>query len=149
MSRECRQCFPRQPIQWKPLVSDPGMHHGTYVTYMPWCISGSLTRGGRENVPGACATRNFTYLVRGPWWCWYWPSCVYHDMFMWDAGIWNTLSKPWCQITTWAMDPNLAVPIAHGPSYQKMRIRHCDATDYVLEEITDSRKHCCPWWPPE
>ena len=33
-------------------------------------MSGSLTRGGGENVPGipgACATRNFTYLVRGPW----------------------------------------------------------------------------------
>ena len=32
----------------KPLVSDPGMHHGTHV---PWCMSGSLTRGGGENVP--------------------------------------------------------------------------------------------------
>ena len=32
-------------------------------------MSASLTRGGGENVtgiPGACATRNFTYLVRGP-----------------------------------------------------------------------------------
>ena len=30
---------------------------------------GSLTRGGGENVPGmpgACATRNIVYLVRGP-----------------------------------------------------------------------------------
>ena len=46
------------------------MHHGTCVTHMPWCMSGSLTRGGGENVlsiPGACATRNFTYLARGPW----------------------------------------------------------------------------------
>ena len=33
-------------------------------------MSGSLTRGGGENVPGipgACATRNYKYLVRGPW----------------------------------------------------------------------------------
>ena len=32
-------------------------------------MSGSLTRGGEENVPGipdACATRNFTYTSRGP-----------------------------------------------------------------------------------
>ena len=32
-------------------------------------VSGSLTRYGGENVPGipgACATRNFVYLVRGP-----------------------------------------------------------------------------------
>ena len=34
--------FPRHRLQTKPLVSDPGMHHGTCVTYVPWCISGSL-----------------------------------------------------------------------------------------------------------
>ena len=62
--------FPRHRLQRKPLVSYPGMHHGTCVTHLPWCMSGSLTRGGRENVPGipgACATRNFTYLARGPY----------------------------------------------------------------------------------
>ena len=50
--------FPTRRLQRKPLVSDPGMHHGTCVTHVPWCISGSLTCGGRENVPsipGACA----------------------------------------------------------------------------------------------
>ena len=50
--------FPRRRLQKKPLVSDPGMHHGTCVTHVPWCMSGSLTRGGGENVPGipgACA----------------------------------------------------------------------------------------------
>ena len=50
--------FPRRRLQRKPLVSDPGMHHGTCFTHMPWCMSGSLTRGGGENVPGipaACA----------------------------------------------------------------------------------------------
>ena len=58
----------------KPLVSDPGMHHGTCITLtcitlVPWCVSGSLTRGGGERVPGipgSYATRNFAYLVRGP-----------------------------------------------------------------------------------
>ena len=62
---------PHRRLQRKPLVSDPGMHHGTCVTHVPWCMSGSLTRGGGENVPGipgACATRNFPYLVRGPFW---------------------------------------------------------------------------------
>ena len=50
--------FPRRRIQRKTLVSDPGMHHGTCVTHVPWCMSGLLTRGGGENVPGipgACA----------------------------------------------------------------------------------------------
>ena len=70
MRRECRGRFARHRPYRKPLVSDPDMHHGTCVTHVPWCMSWSLTRGGGENVPGipgACATRNFTYLVRGPW----------------------------------------------------------------------------------
>ena len=70
MRRECRECFPRHWLQRKQLVSDPGMRHGTCVMYVSWCMSGLLTRGGGENVPsisGACATRNFTYLVKGPY----------------------------------------------------------------------------------
>ena len=66
----CRECFPCHQLQRKPLVSDPGMHHGACVTHVSWCMSGSLTRSGVENVPGipgACTTHNFTYLARGPW----------------------------------------------------------------------------------
>ena len=62
MRGECWESFARHRLQRKPLVSDPGM-------YVPWCMSGSLTRGGGENVPGipgACATYNFTYLARCP-----------------------------------------------------------------------------------
>ena len=50
------------PPTREPLVSDPGMH-------VPWCMSGSLTRGCGETVPGipgACATLNFSYLTRDP-----------------------------------------------------------------------------------
>ena len=64
MLRECWERFPRHRLQSKSL-----MHHGTCVTHVTWCMSWSLTRGGGENVPGipgACATRNFTYLIRGP-----------------------------------------------------------------------------------
>ena len=63
------RCFPRHRLQRKLLVSDLGMHHGTCVTHVPWCMSGSLTRGGGENIPsisGTCATGNYMYLVRGP-----------------------------------------------------------------------------------
>ena len=70
MRRECRERFPRHWLQRNLLDSDPGMHQDTCVTHVPWCMSGSLTRGGGENVPdipGACATRNFTNLARGPW----------------------------------------------------------------------------------
>ena len=69
MHREYRERFPRHRLQKKPLVSDPGIHHGTCVTHVPWCMSGSLNRSGGGKVPGipgACATRNFTYLARGP-----------------------------------------------------------------------------------
>ena len=50
---------PRRRLQRKLLVSDPGMHHGTCVTHVPWCKSVSPTRGGGEKVlgiPGACAS---------------------------------------------------------------------------------------------
>ena len=50
MRRECQERFPRHRLQRKPLVSDPGMHYGTCVTHVPWCMSGSLSRGGGENV---------------------------------------------------------------------------------------------------
>ena len=46
MRREFRERFPRHRLQRKPLVSDPGMHHGTWVTHVPWCMSGSLNHGG-------------------------------------------------------------------------------------------------------
>ena len=57
-----------------PWISDLGMHHGTCVTHVPWCMPGSLTngflwsqwRGNVPGIPGACASRNSTYLVRGP-----------------------------------------------------------------------------------
>ena len=47
MRQECRERFPRHQLQRIPLVSNPGMHHGTCVTHVPWCMSGSLTRCGR------------------------------------------------------------------------------------------------------
>ena len=57
----------------KPLVRDPGMYHDTCVTYVPWCMTGSITRGGWENVP--CMPGNFAHLSRGPWWVLY-PSLL-------------------------------------------------------------------------
>ena len=88
MRRECWDRFPRQRLQMKPLDSDRGMHHGTCVTHVPWCMSGSLTRDGGVNVPGipgACTTRNCTYLARGPYSSWllqlyaYWLRDVFQS----------------------------------------------------------------------
>ena len=55
MRRECRERFPRHRLQRKPIDSDPGMHHGTCVTHVPWCMSVLLTRDGEENDSGYTA----------------------------------------------------------------------------------------------
>ena len=39
--------IPATDFRRKPLLSDPDMHHGTCVTHVPWCMSGSLTRKWR------------------------------------------------------------------------------------------------------
>ena len=84
MHQECRR-------QRKPLFGAHGMYHGTFVTHVPWSMSGSLTRG--ENVPGihgAYATRNFVYLVRSQY------GKHFHAMtsswriwklFMWEVSV--------------------------------------------------------------
>ena len=93
--------FPRHRFQRKPLVSDPGMHHGTCGTHVPWCMSGSLTCGDGVNVPGiagACApailriweeahgTKSLTHLPKTKWpqsHRWYFQS---------DFGEWRALN---------------------------------------------------------
>ena len=70
MRQECQERFLCHRLQMKLPVSDPGMHHGTCVTHVPWCMSGSLTHGDGENapsIPGACTTHNITYLSSSPW----------------------------------------------------------------------------------
>ena len=50
MRQECRERFPPLPISKETTT--------TCVTHVPWCMSGSLTCGDGENVPGipgACA----------------------------------------------------------------------------------------------
>ena len=88
-------------LQMKALVRDPSMHYGSCVTHVPWCMSGLLTRvtgkhvgianqGDGETVPGipgAYATRNFTYLARGPW------SCLSYLKMAWSLQI-----DMWCMI---------------------------------------------------
>ena len=51
MRQECRERFPRHRLQRKPRVSDPDMHHGTCLTHVPWCMSGSPTcyGGGKRS----------------------------------------------------------------------------------------------------
>ena len=54
-------------------VSDPDMHHGTCVMYVPWFISGSLTSGFRwsrwrgERSRHSWRMRNPQFYVSGKW----------------------------------------------------------------------------------
>ena len=88
--------FPATDFKGKvPLISDPGMHHGTCVTHVPWCMSGSLISSAGENAPsiqGACATHNFTYLARGPWRNH--QSVITHDTITWGQSIISIDSHP-------------------------------------------------------
>ena len=92
MHRECRERFPCHRLQRKQLVSEFSMHHGTCVRHVPWCMSGSPTCGGVENVPGTpsvCATRHFKYLVRCPCFITYAPHQVLSFQALFNARFVN------------------------------------------------------------
>ena len=62
---------------------DPGMHHGMCVKHVPWCMSGSLTRGGGEKWPRhSRCMHNPQFYVSGKWLI-YKPSIINrHDLNM-------------------------------------------------------------------
>ena len=49
MRRARREGFPRHRLQRKPIVSNPGMHHGTCVTHVPRCMSGWRGKRSRHS----------------------------------------------------------------------------------------------------
>ena len=119
MRQEFREPFPRH----RPLINDPDMHHGTCATHVPWCMWGSLIHVGGENVPaipGACATRNFPYLIRGPWvglsthlltsaWDW----CL--SMIVKVLRLWKVLPVP-CQLSIGPIETNFSeISITRAP----------------------------------
>ena len=108
MHGECRERFPRHRLQRKPQVSDPAMHHCTRVTHVPWCPSGSLTRCGGENlpgIPGACATRNFVYLLRGT----YTIQTPYQLIWDLETRGWTLALRTWQDGTQ--LSPPLSLPL--------------------------------------
>ena len=85
-------------------------------THVPWCMSGSLIRGGGENVPGipgACSTHKLTYLSRGPfltywqmyaWWTGWWlvdklakyiRGNIGYNLYMWLLNYFNSIKNPY------------------------------------------------------
>ena len=105
MHRECRKRFPRHR----------GLAIPTCITARVWrtcrdaCrdrwLAVSFEVGGRGSVPGipvACETRNFTYLVRGPWediMAWkgfphYWPFVRGITDHRWSP-LWEESASHW------------------------------------------------------
>ena len=65
-----RDVFPATDFKRIRLLAIPACITARASRTCHWCMSGSLTRWGEEcvpGIPGACTTRNFTYLARGPW----------------------------------------------------------------------------------
>ena len=70
MRRECRERFPRHRRWAIPTCITARASRTCRDACRDRQLAVSFEIGGGENVPGipgACATCNFTYLVRGPW----------------------------------------------------------------------------------
>ena len=68
MRRECWERLPGHRLQRKPLVNHPSMHHMRHArAVMHVGVANQWWRENVPGIPGACATRNFIYLARGPW----------------------------------------------------------------------------------
>ena len=70
MRQECRERFPRHNgLAIPTCITARAWRTSRYACRDRWLeISFEVGGGGNvPGIPGACATRNFTYLVRGPW----------------------------------------------------------------------------------
>ena len=94
MRRECRVRFPRHQLHRKPLISDPGMHHGTCVTHVPWCMSGSVTR---KNIKRHTANTIVSWPNPKQWWrgkrCAFYKMDSYH-IYMENKAVVDYLLTP-------------------------------------------------------
>ena len=71
MRRECRERFSCHRGIAIPTCTTARASRTCRDACRDRSLAGSFEVSGGENVPGipgACATRNFTYLIRGPWW---------------------------------------------------------------------------------
>ena len=73
--------FSRHQLQRKTQVSDPGMHHGTCVTHVPWCMSGSLTCGVGKRSRHSRSMRKPQFYVSG-------KRPIFLELFVWNNPIW-------------------------------------------------------------
>ena len=130
MPRGYRDRFPGHRPQRTPLVSDPGMHHGTCVTHVPWCMSGSLTCGGGENFPAFPAHAQPAILRIWPethgldWGYWFLPSPYCSSfIFVYHWKLCNSWSPIEYHVCIWSVGlPRLPVstPAKYGRDLNNM-----------------------------
>ena len=115
MRRECRERFPRHQLQRKTQVSEPGMHHGTCVTHVPWCISGSLTCG---------------LTWRG--------KCSRHSRRMRNPQFYVSVKRP---METYPLYSTFTLAVWYTISWYDVSC--CNETrPYLSIQITDEQRHC-------
>ena len=130
-----------------PQVSDPDMHHGTCGTHVLWCMPESLTGAflwsRQENVPiipGACATRNFTYLVRGPLSVAWQHQAITQANFAWliiSCGIHFTTILLMMFIIIINMNLNIHIHVLHIWNHNHMSQRQFTLTLWPLGDFTE------------
>ena len=97
--------FSRHRLQRKPLAYDPCLHHPC-----AWRTCRVACRSGRKNVPGipgTCATRNFTYLARGPceWNTKMETATAFEISSTILKEIWDPTVRPGVQFNAWTVFP--------------------------------------------
>ena len=124
------------PPPRKKLVIDPGIHHDTCVSHVPWCMSESLTLGDGENVPGipsACTTCYFKYLSRGRWDI----SCRGVLPRSWCPRHWHTSSLP-CYVPYWRFGWYPTNGVSHH--WCEMSVINCGSIQLAIY-----RRACVQW----
>ena len=139
MRRECQERFVRHRLQKKPLVSAPGMHHGTYMTHVPLCMSRSLTSGGGETFPAFPAHAQPSILRIWPI-VWVGSVCV----FIWLYRLVQIkVLLPW-SLSFWLF--NLHVCSDFKTRYGNTIATVCNPLKYILTrhvEYTDIKMAQC------
>ena len=121
------------------------MHHGTCVTHVPWCMSGSLTHVGGENVPGipgACAS-----AISRIWQEAHVPNSISRDIFPTnrfpdDIFQWISLNEDCCTLVRISLTFVFKSPInnkRHVIIWNKMVKLTCFTSLSAPTRITDSK----------
>ena len=130
--------FPRRRIQRKPLVSDPGIHHGTCVKHVPWCMSGMLTRVAGKTSPAFPAHAHPKFDVFGKM-----PIIYGLNFTLGQKPINQIPSNPRCSSLQFhkPITPKYDKSCGNGPTFAVLSI---SSSSTALMKGVHERKHTAP-----